>query len=197
MLPVFNHLGIPLEVQRYFNVTEPEFYYGEDKEQFGEGYHKVPTTGNLWLAGPDAASEIVLTNSAMEAIAFLTIHRPRYPKLDNVAFIAIGNKLYPGQIDWIRRHFPKRKFTLVFGNDLIGNMTDIKLATGLKGLQFRLLHVRHKTMILNIERLEIFEDSQITLSAFEKKFGLRTGIRTRKPILHSSFLNQLQYDNHR
>jgi hypothetical protein len=86
---------------------------------------------------------------------------------------------------------------LVFGNDLVGNITDIKLATGLKGLSFRLLHARHQTIIMNIDKLEIFDDSQITLNVFEKAFGLRTGIRTRKPILHSSYLNQLQHDNNR
>ncbi|MBS7565579.1 hypothetical protein KHS38_14290 [Mucilaginibacter sp. Bleaf8] len=197
MIAALDHLGVPPEMQAYFNLNELVFHYGTDTEEFGNGFHKVPTTGNLWLAGPDVASEVVITNSAMEAIAFLTLQRPRYPKLDHVAFIAIGNQLQPGQVDWISRHFPKRKFTLVFGNDLVGNMTDIKLATGLKGMRFRLLHVRHQTMIMNIEKLEIFEDSKITLSVFERAFGLRTGIRTRKPILHSSYLNQLQHDNNR
>jgi hypothetical protein len=197
LIPFLNQLGIPSDIQAYFKLGDLAFHYGTDREFFGDGFHFVPTTTNLWFAGAESALEIIITNCAMEAIALMTIQRPRYPKLDTVAFIAVGNKLHFGQIDWIRSHFPKRKFTLVFGNDLLGNLTDIKLATGLKGLQFRLMHACHQTIILNTEKFEAFEDSKLTLSLFEKAFGLRTGIRTRKPLLHSSFLNQLQYDRHR
>ena len=66
------------------------------------------------MAGEETALEVIVTYCAMEAMAFITINRQRYPKLEELAFIAIGNKLQEEQANWIRQKFQKRKFTLVF-----------------------------------------------------------------------------------
>src|SRR5258708_5494632 len=125
MNALLTRLGVPPEIQAFFNASaELSFNYGDTDEYYGDGVHKVPTTQNLWVAGNETASNVIITYSAMEAIAFITINRQHYPKLEQLTFIAIGNKLQPEQVNWIVQNFRKRRFTLVFGKDLIGHITD-------------------------------------------------------------------------
>ncbi len=188
-------LGVPLEIQAFFNIkADLSFNYGDSFEHFGENFHKLPTTLNLWIAGNESALEVIITYSAMEAIAFLTLNQVRYPKFQQLAFIAIGNRLHPEQTDWIRQRFPRRKFTLVFGNGLLSNITDIKLTAALKNLSFRIYHASHKVMIYRLDELKIFEDEQLSLNAFKVAFGIRGNFRTRKPTQSLTFLDQLKHD---
>jgi hypothetical protein len=190
-----SRLGVPPEIQAFFKITaDLSFDFGDSCEVFGDNFHRVPTTTNLWVAGNESALEVVVTYSALEAIAFLTVNRVRYPKFHQLAFVAIGNRLHPEQTDWIRQHFPKRKFTLVFGNGLLGHITDIKLTAALKNLSFRIFHANHKVMAYRIDELKIFEDEQLSLHAFKIAFGIRGKIRTRKPTQSLTFLDQLKHD---
>lgn len=95
-------LGVPMDIQAFFNISEElSFHYGDTNEHYGKGFHKIPTTVNLWMAGEETALEVIVTYCAMEAIAFITINRQRYPKLEELAFVAIGNKLQEEQANWM------------------------------------------------------------------------------------------------
>jgi len=186
-------LGVPEALQAWFNCQqELVFDYGGANEIFTTGFHKVPTTANLWLGGNRSASEVVITHSAMEAIAFLTLHADHYPRPDTLSFIATGNLPGMDQLQWIRQNFKKRKFTLVFGSDLLGALTDIKVAAGLKGHGTRLLVNNDDVRIQMKTQVRILSVPQVSLHAFEKAFGLRMGIRTRKPPAAVTFLDLLK-----
>jgi hypothetical protein len=186
-------LGVPEVLQAWFNCRqELVFDYGVAEEFFTTGFHKVPTTANLWLGGNRSASEVVITHSAMEAIAFLTLHADHYPRRGTLSFIAMGNLPGMAQLQWIRQNFKKRKFTLVFGNDLLGALTDIKVAAGLKGHGTRLLWSGDDIRIQIKTQVRILSVPQVSLYAFEKAFGLRMGIRTEKPPAALTFLDQLK-----
>jgi len=188
-------LGISAEIQALFCISaDLRFSYGDDFEHYGEGFHKVPTTANLWMAGSDTAREIVITHSAMEAIAFLSVNRRKYRYPAQLAFIAVGNRLHPDQITYIRQRFPKRRFTLAFGNDLIGRITDVKIAAGILDKPLRIYHVSHRTLVQNIDRMIIFDDEKLSLSAFMKAFGFRPPVRTRKSLKALTYLDQLKND---
>ncbi|CAM3797294.1 hypothetical protein MUGA111182_10330 [Mucilaginibacter galii] len=194
MNELLTRLGVPPALQAWFDCEkETVFDYGGAKEIFAAGFHKVPTTVNLWLGGNRSASEVVITHSVMEAIAFLTLHAGHYPRRDTLSFIATGNLPGMAQLQWIRQNFKKRKFTLVFGNDLLGALTDIKVAAGLKGQDTRLLLTGDDVRIQMKTQMRILSVPQVSLYAFEKAFGLRMGIRTRKPPVASTFLDQLKY----
>ena len=198
MNELLTRLGVPTDIQAFFNSSaDLSFYYGDTHEHYGEGFHKIPTTANLWMAGGETASQVIITYCAMEAIAFITINRLRYPKLEELAFIAIGNKLQEEQANWIRQKFPKRKFTLVFGCDLIGHLTDIKLGAGLKNIPIRIQHSNFKVLIYRLNVLRAFDEDRISYHAFKIAFGIRGKIRTRKPIKTLTFLDQLKNDAHR
>ena len=194
MNELLTRLGVPMDIQAFFNTTaDLVFHYGDTYEHYGEDFHKIPTTANLWMAGEDCASQVIITYCAMEAIAFITINRQRYPNLGELAFIAIGNKLQEEQANWIRQKFRKRKLTLVFGNDILGHMTDIKLAAGLKGITISLFHNNYRVAISYKELAYDFDEEKISLNAFQSAFGIRSRIRTRKPNAALTFLNQLKY----
>ncbi|MBB3058002.1 hypothetical protein [Mucilaginibacter gotjawali] len=191
-------LGVPPEIQAFFNVgAELSFNYGGTFEYYGEDGHIVPATPNLWVAGNEAASHVVVTHSAMEAIAFITVYRQRYPRLEQLAFIATGNRLHTGQADWIRQHFAGRRFTLVFGKDLLGQLTAIKLTAGIKNIAIRIFHAGDQVVICRGRQEVIFNTGQISLHAFQEAFGIRPRFRTGKPVQSLTFLDQLKYDAER
>lgn len=198
MNALLTRLGIPPEVQAFFKVSaELRFSYGDQQERYCDGLHIVPATQNLWLAGRHSATHVIITHSAMEAMAFITLNRHRYPRLEQLAFVAIGNRWCPEQGHWIRQNFKKRKFTLVFGKDLIGHITDIKLTAGIKNLTVRISYSENGILIWRGKQLHIFDQEQLSLHAFQEAFGIRPRFRTGKPVKSLTFLEQLKYDSER
>jgi len=193
MNPLLTKLGVPKEVQAFFNTTELVFAYGEDSEHFDIGFHRAPATPNIWLAGKDMSREVIITSTAMEAIAYLSLNLHRYRDMDALSFIAIGNLPHPGQLDWIRANYPKQKFTLVFGKDLLGKLADIRIAGGLRNKTIRLLRSGTQIQIAYDNKQYGFDPESLSLSAFEKASGLRTGIRTSKPKDFDTYLTQLKF----
>jgi len=188
-------LGVPPELQAYFCIGEPVFDYGPDREFFGPGCHFVPTTTHLWMAGNPMAKEVIITSSAMEAIAYLVLNAHRYPLLSGISFIAIGNLPHPGQLEWIRLNCQKRKITLVLGNDLLGRLADIIVALGIRNKPVQLHWGRQLVWITSGSRHFQADPDRLTLNSFEKACGLRTAIRTSKPKYFDTYLHQLKNDN--
>ncbi|MBD1385851.1 hypothetical protein IDJ75_11220 [Mucilaginibacter rigui] len=187
-------LGVPPELQAYFGTADLCFDFGDEQELFGEGFHRVPTTPDLWMAGSYPATELIITSSAMEAVAYMTLNAWRHPPNAVMSFIAIGNLPHPRQIQWISAYCQKRKITLVFSNDLPGKLTDIIVASGIRKKAVRAAWQRGKVH-LHLGQLALgFLPEVVSLNAFEKAAGIRTGIRTRKPAGHNTFLDQLIYD---
>ncbi|MEZ2338430.1 hypothetical protein AB6735_22470 [Mucilaginibacter sp. RCC_168] len=197
MNALLTRLGVSPEIQAFFNIGgELLFHYGDTREHYGEGFHKIPTTKNLWVAGNEAAHEVIVSYSAMELIAFITINRSRYANLEQLAFIAIGNQLLKDQVDWIRQTYPKRRFTLLFGKDELGHLTDIKLAAGIQNTAIHIYYIRQSGQV-TIDRkgkLIIFEYGQVSLNSYKRAFHIRGRIRTRKPTKSLTFLDQLKYE---
>lgn len=194
MSPILTELGVSEELQAFFRVTDLVFSYGNDTEFFGRELHFIPKTPNLWVAGNDITTEVVITYSAMEAIAYLTLNRHRYPRMDTLSFIAIGNLPHEGQLQWIRSGWLKKKHTLVFGNDLLGRLADIKVAAGLADRRVRLYWDSPNIRIETDNSHHAFAVDKISLNIYEKAFGIRSGIRTHKPRQFDTFLDQLKHN---
>src|SRR4051812_42042970 len=95
-------LGVPPQIQQFFAVEEPIFDYGNETEHFSEIIHRVPATNNLWMAGNQFARQVIIAFSAMEAIAYLTLHETNYQNFNDLLFIATGSRISKGQLTWIR-----------------------------------------------------------------------------------------------
>ena len=97
----------------------------------------------------------------------------------------------------IRQNFPGRKVTLVFGKDLIGRITDIKLAAVLKAIPIEIIYKNGEIHIYRKMCLQVFNQDQVSLHAFQETFGIRPRFRTGKPARSLTFLDQLKYDSER
>jgi hypothetical protein len=194
MNALLTKLGVPPGVQAFFNADELWFNYSGHFEHFTTGFHLVPTTQNLFVAGSRAAKELIIASSVMEAMAFLTLMSHRYPNLYDLSVIAMGNLPYPDQLYWIKSRWQKRKITLVFGNDVLGRLTDIKVAAGIRNKLVRFSLQENRVAVTCNHIHYRFDPDMLTLNQFEKTAGIRTGIRTAKPKKFDTYLDQLQYD---
>jgi hypothetical protein len=192
MNPILKRLGVQPEVQAFFHADELRFNYGDAQEVYDEGYHYVPTTSAIWMAGNTYAPNVVITSSAMEAIAWYALHYSKYRDPHAFAFVSVGNLVYQEQLNWLRQQFPKRKFNLIFGKHLLGVLTDIRVAAGLMGKQISLSWQKEKVRIDLDGRIAFLPDSACSLHSFEKAFGLYSGIRTRKCSPSTTYLMKLQ-----
>ncbi|MFC0513162.1 hypothetical protein ACFFGT_03085 [Mucilaginibacter angelicae] len=194
MHPLLTELGVSEELQAYFDIDELRFDYGDEQEFFGPGFHLVPTTSDLWLAGNYPATELIITSSAMEALAYMALNAWRHPANTVLSFIAIGNLPHTRQLNWIRAYCQKRKITLVFGNDLLGRLADITVAAGIRNKALRLYWHNGKVQLTMNNTVFEADPEKLSLNSFEKAAGFRTCIRTRKPTRHNTFLEQLIHD---
>lgn len=194
MNALLNKLGVPSEIQAYFNAGDLIFNYGNDVERFGSGFHLVPTTPHLFIAGGELTKELILTFSVMEAIAFLTLNADHYSSLGDLSVIAMGNLPHRGQLTRIAQGWQKRKITMVFGKDILGRLTDIRVAAGIRYKEVRFT-LRNEMIDIEYNRVQYrFAPDKLSLSKFEKTAALRSGIRTAKPKQFDTYLNQLIYD---
>jgi len=195
---LLTRLGVPPEIQAFFKIDdELSFDYGDQQELYGEGFHVVPSTKNLWVAGGIHARHVVISYSAMEAMAFITLNRHRYPRLEQLAIVAIGNRFYNEQAGWIRENFRGRKFVLVFGKDILGQLNDIKLTAGIKNLPVKIFHSENQILIYRGSLVRAFDQERISLHAFQEAFSIRPRFRTGKPVQSLTFLDQLKHDAER
>ena len=190
-------LGVPPKIQQFFAVGEPIFDFGHETEYFSDTIHRLPATSNLWMAGNQFARQVIITFSAMEAIAFLTLNQFTYQNFNDLLFIATGTRISKGQLNWIRLNLKGREFTMAFGNDLIGRITDIKVATAIRNKAVRLIFQEGNVIAWLKEKKSVFEEDTLSLHAFEATFGIRTMIRTCKPLHQLTFLDELKYESSR
>ncbi|MEZ2334755.1 hypothetical protein AB6735_03935 [Mucilaginibacter sp. RCC_168] len=190
-------LGVPPKIQQFFAVEEPIFDFGNESEYFRETLHRVPVTNNLWTAGDLFARQVIITFSAMEAIALLTLNQANFPNYKELLFIATGARVGDGQLKWIKKNLKGRQFTLAFGNELIGRVTDIKVAAAIRDKSVKLSFQEGHVIAWLKEKKIVFEEDKLSLHAFETAFGVRTMIRTCKPLNQLTFLDELKYDTSR
>ena len=195
MLSYLTTLGVSPEIQTFFKIAPHGFSFGDDLEYFSEELHIVPTTENVWTAGVANAREVVITSSAMESVAYLCLNSYRYLLPEALLFIALGNMPHPRQFEQIRPSCQKRKITLAFGNDVTGRLADIIVAAGIREKPVQLRQSPEGIVVETTNHKFTADPESLTLNIFEKATGIRTKIRTRKPNIHNTFLDQLLYEH--
>jgi hypothetical protein len=190
MALLLSKLGVPRNVRLFF---EPHYHvlpdgsiifpFGEDTEHFSDRYHFVPSTVIPWNAGNGPL--VFISFSAMEALAFLSIHYHSFPDFRLLQFIAIGNYLTALDVT-------AAKISLLFGSDILGRLTDIKVSLLLRNKNALIFYNNNGFFVVNGQQ---FNGNRLTLFSFEKKLGIRSGIRTIKPRAFNTFLEQLKHQN--
>lgn len=203
MHPYLTRLGVRPEVQRFFRpfyqvdaIGNLLFAYGEEYEHFGFGFHRVPVTGELWLAGNLQLSQVrlvILSASALDAVAWLNKKLPAFPNTENLLFVSLGAGISEAQVLWIRKHLAGKQYRLLFGNDLLGRMADLKLAAALKGWPLSVFLAEKERITVDFRsRHFVFSQETLSLFSFEKAAGVRFGIATDKPKVYTTFFEELK-----
>jgi len=202
MHPYLTRLGVRAEVQEFFasfyqadtngNLV---FDYGGETEAYGFAFHRVPVSGGLWVAGQEnsrLAGQVFICSSAMEALSFLAFRYTAYPDTSGLLFISIGPGLNDSHLQPVCSSLPEKKCTLLFGNDFVGKVTDLKIAAGIRKVPVAVYEQDGICTVNFRNRNYSFHTDAFSLNAFEKQAGYRFNIRTLKPKGFNTFFDQLK-----
>lgn len=195
--PVLNTLGINPQVQQFFkpwlevsadnklSLKYPSLESNQRDEEIVTSHGSiVPSTPGIWCAGthfPNIVRHNFLFYSGLEALSFCSMATDWLLRPGYIAFSALGVCPVAFQINALRQKFPNARLHTVFGNDILGRITDCKVAlwSTTKDALFKI----ERDIIIGRYNSKIFRIAEpgFSLSRFEKESGLRTGIRTHKP----------------
>jgi len=201
MYPFLVRLGVPVPVQDFFRPYIKTgdhgnllFTYQDSLENFGMAYHLIPSSDFFWSAGEVLfGKELIITGSAMEAIAYLTVNHHRYRTADDLLFLATGNRINARQLDWIRQSGLAKLSMLIFDKSLLGHVADLKMAAGIQKIPVAVFAEPGNRIRVRFRFQDYrFDAGDFTLSRFEKASGFRFRIRTCKSKSANTFLDQLK-----
>jgi hypothetical protein len=203
MHPYLTRLGVRPEVQAYFrpcyrtsDLGNLLFPYGDEGEHFGFAFHRVPVTDDCWLAGSihfPQVRMVILSTSALDAVSWLNKKYNAFTATENLLFVALGGGISDAQLHWIRDKFSRKKCHLIFSNDLLGRLADLKVAAALHGWPLSLYADPEEKVTINFRTANFcFSQETLSLSAFERAAGIRFGVSTSKPRKYNSFFEELQ-----
>jgi hypothetical protein len=202
MHPYLTKLGVPGDVQEFFNgccTTDGNnnlaFTYGDSAEIYGLAFHRIPSAKHLWIAGNtnyNLIKWVFICSSAMEAVALLSLNSGAFCSYDPLLFVATGLRPQAAQINRIMQNLRHRTIALVFSGDLLGRVTDLKMAAGIRKVPAAVTVNGNTVHVRCRYRDYPFSHEEFSLNAFEKASGFRFKIRTLKSKTHESFLAQLQ-----
>ena len=203
MHPYLARLQVHEAVQEYFapylfndDAGDLCFSYGDGLEHYGFAFHKVPVSRFFWVAGNvnlAQVSQVLVCASAMEGIAWLNRHWFSFFDTQSLLFLALGASLQQEHVLWLRKHLPAKEFQFVFGKDLLGRLTAIKLAAGIRGQQLHIAYLSEKKIQIRFRgAVYLFHPDELTLHALEKASGYRFRVRIANPKDHNTFFEQLK-----
>jgi hypothetical protein len=168
--------------------------YHDSIEHITADFHRIPITENHWTAGNIAiASQLIISSSAMDAIAWLHQNHNRYPDLNDLCFISLGALPTTTHAVTIQQHALRKKIHFLFSNDPTGALCDLKLASYIRDQPLKItqqnhqyqIQFRHKTYVLH----------HLSLNALEKHSRHNFHIRTHKPKQYGTYYQQLKESN--
>jgi hypothetical protein len=205
MHPYLTRLGVREMVQQFFApfFTSDEtgnlcFWYGEVCEHFGFGFHRVPLSANLWLAGNlnfSQVRQVIISGSALDAVSWLNKKAIYLSHTENLLFISTGAGLQTEHIRWINERLRGKVFCLIYGNDLLGRLASVKMAAGLRRLPMEVYAEGTDEISVSFRSRNFsFSQDNFSLHAFEKAAKFRFGIRCDQPTDHLTFFDGLKAD---
>lgn len=205
-VPLLSKLGVGQSVQRFFYKT---FYYDQagrlvfpyqyngqskDNEVFGFKTVRLACTNGFWSAGDHhQPSNIFLSFSAMEAIAFAHVNYSKFNGFSRCLFVALGVKPTKPQILFLKRRFKNSNFHTVFSNDLIGKIYDCQASLWLSNkdctfcLNDNLITVTAIADDKSTQKAVSISRGQFSYFAFHRQFGKRSNLKTHKPSDRQQF----------
>jgi len=203
MHPFLTRLGIRPEVAECFRPFYSSddagnliFDYGDGQEHYGFAFHHIPVSDNFWMAGNlelPQARRVILCASALDAVSWLNKKAASLSGMDNLFFLSLGAAVRQSHLRWINKNLIGKSCTLVFGNDLLGRIADVKVAAAIRRQPLQVyLNGNGQVMVRFRARTFCFSQYSFSLNGFEKASGYRFGTCTDKPKYHLTFFDELK-----
>jgi hypothetical protein len=165
--------------------------YHDSIEHATADFHRIPITENHWTTGhTTTAGQLIISSSAMDAIAWLNQNHTRYRNLNDLSFISLGAYPTTTHAETIQPYARRKKCHFLFSNDPTGALCDLKLASCIRGLPLKIAYENHQYHILFQHKQYIL--NHLSLSALEKASRHNFHIRTHKPQKHGTYYQQLR-----
>lgn len=147
---------------------------------------RIPSTSGVWFAGSESpllVRNLYVFSSALEALSFFHFFTDRLQYPEQIAIISVGILPSFGQISKLKSVYKNAKIHFVFETALLGRLFDCRLSLWIKNKDARFSFIKEREAISINFRSKNYQisETQISLFAFEKRLGLRSGIRTHKP----------------
>ncbi len=190
MLDVHHRVQHFFQTHITFSGGTLSFKQGEYFEHVNRDFHRIPITESQWMAGDiKFATNVFISGSAIDALAWLSVHHQRYRQLDNLCFISIGAVPFKSHAEIIQK-YKQKKLHFIFSNDPLGTICDLKFASYIRNKSLKISYNDHKFEVIFENKFYVFE--QLSLNTLEKASGYNFLFRTHKAKNASTFYEQLR-----
>ena len=203
MHPFLTRLGVRPEVQAFFrpfyssdDTENLVFNYGDGQEHYGFAFHHIPVSDHFWMAGNlelPQVRQVILGASALDAFSWLNKKALFLSNMDNLLFLSVGAGIRQSHLHWINKRLSGKSCTLIFSDDLLGRVTDLKLAAAIRKQPVNIyLDGTEQVIVRFRSRTFYFRQESFSLNAFEKAAKYHFGVCTDKPKNHLTFFDELK-----
>jgi hypothetical protein len=200
MHPYLTRIGIKAEVQHIFapftkedTVGDLLFDYGDGLEHFSLAFHRVPVSVNFWMAGNrylSQVAEVIISGSALDAVSWLNKKSFSLLAANRVLFLATGAGIHPFQLQWLRLNVQHKSIRLLYGKDLLGRITDLKIAATLRAEPLEIFNDDGRIVTRFRNKSFSFSQESFSVNAFEKASGYRFNLACDKPHSQNTFIEE-------
>ncbi|WP_276499849.1 DUF3991 domain-containing protein [Pontibacter litorisediminis] len=136
-----------------------------------------------WIADfagdPARTRNVFFGENPIDVMSFYQLHKHRID-INSSVFIAFGGGIAKAQLQLALRHWPQAAKHSLFDNDYQGKVYDILLATAMSGKEYSFKKGNDSLLFkVNGKSFELATD-RLSLSAFERQAGVRSGLHVHK-----------------
>lgn len=180
-----------------------QFPYGGNEndraiEYWSSSTHNVPLSSGIWVVHNGIHAQVrhlFIGHSAADILCFSQLRQEWLKPTGNVAFVATGLQPSVSQIAFLRDSFVNAKLHTLFDADLIGRVTDCKIALWYVGKAASFKVVNDQVEIYYRNSKFRLPSQSFSLNQFEKITGFRSGVRTHKPKDNFTSFRELFMDS--
>lgn len=132
----------------------------------------------------DLVTHVILAPTPLAACGHMARHHHSFSDPERLWFFCYGSLPSGVQIATLLPNLRKKKIILLYQDDLLGRIAAIKIACWLKSRDAKISYQIRETVHIHLSgKTYQFYEPELSLSCFEKRTGLRSGIKTYKVVI--------------
>ncbi|PRY08343.1 Toprim domain-containing protein [Pontibacter ummariensis] len=144
----------------------------------------------VWVAdfaqNPVLTRHVYFAENPIDAMSFYQLEKDKRD-FSNSVFVSFGGGMSRMQVELSLQAWPNAQKHTIFDNDYQGKIYDIYLATAIAGKPYAFTkNADSITFSLDEKKFDIPVD-KLSLFAFEKNSGIRSGLQVHKPLGHKDY----------